>query len=441
MRRTIYEDLLNWKDSDDRKPLLLQGVRQCGKTYMLKEFGKENYDDVAYFTFEKNPVLHNLFQTDLDPKRLLDELSFMRNKKIEPGKTLLIFDEIQFCNRALTSLKFFCEEAPEFHVACAGSLLGVMLSQPFSFPVGKVDRLKMYPMTFKEFLLANSEDLIVEHMETNYPTTSLSAPIAEKLTTYLNQYLVVGGMPAAVASWVSKKDIAKVNAILDGIIDGYKDDFAKHASEYLPKLTLIWDSIPIQLAKENNKFVFGHVKTGMRSKDLEDALEWLVNAGLVYKVKKVDEPKAPLAIFADNMNFKLYVSDVGILRRMVKMPSDFIFSEDTEDKDFRSAIAENYVLCELLQNVDDIPCYWRSGATAEVDFVTQIEGIVIPIEAKAGNKKSRSLTQYIIKFNPKVAIITTSRKNVSNVVRHVPLFAVWKIRDHVISAVKGHQDR
>ncbi|MCL2786067.1 MAG: ATP-binding protein [Methanomassiliicoccaceae archaeon] len=431
MKRTICKDLLKWKNSDDRKPLLLQGVRQCGKTYILKEFGKKNYDDVAYFTFERNPILHDLFRTDLDPKRLVEGLGLMRGKKIEPGRTLLILDEIQFCNRALTSLKFFCEDAPEYHVACAGSLLGVMLSKPYSFPVGKVDRLKMYPLTFKEFLLANSEDLVVEYIDANYPAAAIPAPVADKLTTYLNQYFLIGGMPAAVASWITKKDIRKIDVILDTIIKDYADDFAKHAFESLTKLTLIWSSIPVQLARENKKFVFGHVKAGARSKDLEDALEWLVDAGLVYKVKKLSEPKMPLSMFVDNTSFKVYMADIGTLRRMSGVPSDFIFSADKEYDEFKGAIMENYVLSELISSTGNVPYYWRSDATAEVDFVTQIDGKAIPVEAKAGKNKSKSLVEYVIRYRPDAAVTTTPRRNVDGTIRHIPPYLIWKIESRV----------
>ncbi|MCL1904671.1 MAG: ATP-binding protein [Methanomassiliicoccaceae archaeon] len=441
MERKISEDLLKWKNSSDRMPLLLQGVRQCGKTYILKEFGKKNYDDVAYFTFEKNPVLHDIFRTDLDPERLLEELSLLRKKKIEPGKTLLILDEIQLCGPALTSLKFFYEDAPKYHVASAGSLLGVMLSKDSSFPVGKVDRLHMYPMTFKEFLIANSEDLLVDHIDKNDPSKSLSAPIVNKLNTYLDRYFIVGGMPAAVNSWIKERDIEAVDTKLDKIIEDYKSDFSKHAPELLPKLTLIWDSIPVQLAKENKKFVFGHVKTGLRAKDLEDALQWLADAGLVYKVRKIDDPKVPMAMFTENTNFKLYMADIGILRRMAKMSSDFMFSRDKEFKDFRGAIAENFVLGELIPIIGDIPYYWKSDSESEIDFVAQIENTAVPIEAKAGNTKSKSLPEFIKKYDIKVAVTTTERKNVSSVVRHVPRYSLWRIRDHVKNAKREERER
>lgn len=439
MKRTVYDELLKWKESRDRKPLLIKGVRQCGKTYILKEFGKENYEDVAYFTFEKNPVLFEIFQNDLDPAKILDGLSIMRKKKIEPGRTLLILDEIQLCGRALNSLKFFCEDAPEYHVACAGSLLGIMISKKNSFPVGKVNRIMMFPMSFKEYLLANSEDLLVEFVDNNdkIDDESLSAPAVTKLITHLDNYMIIGGMPAAVNSWLTDRDIEKVEKILNEIIEDYKDDFSKHAPELLPKLTLIWNSVPIQLAKDNNKFVFSHVKTGARSKDLEDALEWLVNAGLVYKVKKVDPPKVPLGMYADNMNFKIYVADIGILRKMAKMPPNFIFSKNIEYKDFRGAIAENYVLNEIISSTGDLPYYWRSGSDAEMDFVAQIDGAAVPIEAKAGNTKSKSLKQYIEDNGPKAAVITTNRRTNSTVVTYVPRYALWKMTDLVRKKIGG----
>jgi hypothetical protein len=430
MRREIYKDLLKWKNSKGRMPLLLEGVRQCGKTYILKEFGKENYDDLAYFTFEDNPDLHETFQMDLDTTRIINYLSFARGKKIEPGKTLVILDEIQLCNRALTSLKFFCENAPEYHIACAGSLLGVMLSKPGSFPVGKVKRLTMYPMTFKEFLLANSEDLLVEHMNNN-PAETLPLILTNKLSTYLDYFFLVGGMPAAVLSWITERDIEEVDAILRDIIKDYRDDFAKHAEEYLTKLTLIWNSIPMQLARENKKFIFGHVKTGARADDLEDALEWLKNAGLIYKVQKTDNPKVPLKMHTDNTHFKVYMADIGILRKMAEMPSDFIFSRDKEYDDLRGAMAENYALNQIIPQIEGVPCYWRSDRGAEVDLIVQIEGLAVPVEVKAGNNKSKSLAEYIASYNPKIAVTTTPRRNVSSVVKHIPLYDLWKIRDHV----------
>ena len=436
MERAVYKDLLKWKNDEDRMPLLVEGVRQCGKTYILKEFGEREYEDVAYFTFERRPKVIDIFQADLDPFRIIDELGVMRGKKIEPGKTLLILDEIQFCGQALTSLKSFCEEAPEYHIACAGSLLGVMESRPHAFPVGKVSIIQMYPMSFREFLLAFSEGPLIEYIDSNYPAKRLSLPFTDKLNTYLDYYFLIGGMPAVVESWIKNKDIEKADALLDWIIGSYEKDFSRHASEHLSKLTLIWESIPLQLAKDNKKFVFGHVKKGARSRELEDALEWLVNAGLAYKVKKIDRPAIPLPMFADNTSFKVYLVDVGILRRMSGVPSDFMFSRDKEYAEYRGAAAENYVLSELIAYNGTMPFYWRSGNEAEVDFVTQIERAVVPIEVKAGRNKSKSLSEYIKKYDPNVAVVTSPRNDKSEIVTYVPLYLVWKMHDHIRSLTK-----
>ena len=430
MRRAIYQKLLEWKENKTRKPLLLEGVRQCGKTYILKEFGKENYDDVAYFTFEDNPELIEVFQKNLDTERIIDTLGLRRSKKIEPQRTLLILDEIQLCGRALTSLKFFCENAPEYHIACAGSLLGVTLSKATSFPVGKVDRLRMFPLNFKEFLLANSEDLLVNHMANNTSELGdLPEILVTKLNNYLDHFFLIGGMPSAVLSWITEKDIRKVETILDNIIEDYKDDLAKHSSGNITKFTLIWRSIPVQLAKENNRFVFSHVKSGARSKDLEDALEWLVNAGLIHKVRKVDPPKIPLPMFADNSSFKVYAADIGVLRRVAEVPSSFMFSKDKEYDLFRCAIMENYVLNELISSGCHMPYYWK-GSNAEVDFIAQIDDMAVPIEAKAGNNRSKSLTEFIKRYGPKVAVITSNR-NTNDVVTYVPKYAIWALADHI----------
>lgn len=432
MYRTIYEDLIRWKNDKNRMPLLLEGVRQCGKTYVLREFGEKNYKNVVYFNFEHTPDISDIFQPDLDPKRIITRLSLLKKEKIEPGKTLIIFDEIQFCNRALTSLKYFCEDAPDYHVACAGSLLGVMLSQPYSFPVGKVDRLKMGPMSFKEFLLANSEDRAIEYMEPHDPTEQLIVPLVSKLKEYLDIYCLVGGMPAAIKKWMEDRDMIQVERILDGIISSYMDDFSTHASEHLTKLTMIWKSIPLQLAKDNKKFIFSHVKTGSRSKDLEDALEWLVNAGLVHRVNRVDPPQVPLPMYVDNTNFKIYLADIGILRRMAGLESDYIFSKSDEFDLYKGMMMENYVLNELIASTGNIPYYWRSNGIAEVDFVAQIKNKAIPIEVKSGkNTTSKSLSEYVKRFSPAIAIKVSMLVGRSGKICNIPLYSAWMIAEYV----------
>jgi predicted AAA+ superfamily ATPase len=436
MKRLITDELLKWKNDKGRKPLLLEGVRQCGKTYILKEFGKQNYKNTVYINFEDTPKLGDIFEQNLDPKRIVEDLGIILREKINPGSTLIIFDEIQDCNRALTSLKYFCEDAPEYHVAGAGSLLGVLTSKPHSFPVGKVDRLKMGPMCFKEFLLANSEEMLVEHIEKNNPTEKLSDPLANRLKRYLDQYFAIGGMPAVVESWTKEKDIEKVEKILDTIINDYTKTFSKHAPELLTKLMLIWKSVPIQLAKENNKFIFGHVKTGQRSKDLEDALEWLIDAGFVHKVTKADKPEVPLPMNVDPTSFKIYLADVGIFRKMADLPPSFSFGSDKKFHIYRGAASENFVLNELIASTGKTPYYWRSQYDAEVDFVIQMGLEAVPIEVKAGGGKARSLSEYIGLFSPKVAVTASSHSGRSGIVSSIPLYLAWRIPDHVSSLIE-----
>ncbi|MDR1955046.1 MAG: AAA family ATPase [Candidatus Methanoplasma sp.] len=437
MKREISDELLKWKDQKNRKPLLLEGMRQCGKTYILKEFGEQNFKNTVYFNFEDTPEIGDIFQSDLNPKRIIEQLAVKSRTKIEPGNTLIIFDEIQFCNRALTSLKYFCENASEYHIACAGSLLGIMLSKPYSFPVGKVDRLKMGPMNFKEFLLANSEEYLVEFIDRTDPTEWLSESVVNDLKTYLDYYFIVGGMPAAVSAWVNDKDIQMVDAELEKIVADYMDDFSKHASDSILNLTLIWDSIPVQLGKENQKFMFGHAKTGARAKDLENELQWLINAGLVHKVKKVDPPQIPLPMNVNTTSFKIYMADIGILRKVANISSDFIFGRDKEYDSYRWIATENYVLNELISAMNDTPYYWRSNNDAEVDFIAQVGMAVIPIEVKAGRSQSKSLSEYRKRYSPEAAVMISMKSGRDGALNNIPLYAVWRIEDHIQNVVKG----
>lgn len=431
MERLIINELVKWKGRSDRKPLILKGVRQCGKTYILNKFGKDNYEDMAYFNFEGNPALAEHFEQDLNPKRIIMELGVLNGKKINPKTTLIIFDEIQFCNKALTSLKYFKENATEYHVVCAGSLLGITLSKPLSFPVGKVDFLTMYPMNFYEFVLANKEaqllNYIDENVDKNKPVPQM---FADKLITLLKTYYLTGGMPEVVEKWIDTKDAAEVGRKQDDILSSYELDFAKHApATDFPKLSLIWGSIPDQLAKESRKFVYGHVKPGARAKDLEDSLQWLISSGMVYKVSKIEKPSIPLSAYANQNYFKLYMSDIGLLRRMSKLPASSIFEETTLYSEFKGAMTENYVLNELVNLRGDVPYYWKSGNTAEVDFVTQFDENIVPIEVKATvNVKARSLGIYREKYKPKVAV-RTSMLNIKkdNNLLNLPLYMLWTI--------------
>lgn len=429
LKRLLYNELLKWKNSENRKPLILKGVRQCGKTWLLREFGKNNYDDVAYFNFEGNEALQKRFEQNLDVQRIIEELSILNNKIIQPEKTLIIFDEIQFCNKALTSLKYFCENAPQYHIVCAGSLLGILLSKPLSFPVGKVDFLELKPMNFYEFLLANNEEMLLEYLKKNI--TKIPETFENKLINYLRYFYIVGGMPEVVDKWITTKDIQQVEKIQDIILNSYELDFAKHAPLYdTPKLSLIWDYIPRELSRENSKFIYGHVKQGARAKDLEDALQWLISAGLCYKINKIEKPNIPISSYLDMQSFKIYMCDVGLLRRKAKVDANIILSDNKEIyKEFKGAIAENFVLLELNSINGEIPYYWTSGNTAEVDFIWQLNDQIIPIEVKSGeNLSARSLTIYRQKYNPDIAI-KVSMKNFEKQEKiiNVPLYLLWNI--------------
>ncbi|GHV86319.1 ATPase [Spirochaetia bacterium] len=434
MERTIIKQLLKWRDNPKKKPLILKGVRQCGKTWLLREFGKTAYEDRAYFNFEGNEPLLARFEGDLDPRRIIAELGVLRKKVIEPGKTLVIFDEIQFCNRALSSLKYFYEDTPEYHLVCAGSLLGLSLSKPLSFPVGKVDFLTLRPMDFYEYLLANGEALLCEYLENLPPEEKVSDLFALKLEQYLRNYFVSGGMPEAILNWITNHDVEKLEEIQRKIVDSYELDFAKHAPPgEFPRLQEIWRSIPSQLARENSKFIFSRVKQGRRAKDLEDALEWLLGAGLVHKVSKIEKPFMPPSAYEDSSFFKLYLADPGLLRVMAGLPAEAVLEKQADIyKEFKGALTENYVLCCLLNLYGTSPFYWNSGNTAEVDFIIQNGMDIIPIEVKSErNTKSKSLGEYRKKYAPRVAL-RISMKNTATVLTDglisLPLYLVWNLR-------------
>lgn len=435
MERDIMKQLVAWKDSPDRKPLLLTGVRQCGKTYVLKEFGNRYFEDVAYFYFEGNKGLASVFEYDLDPVRILRELgSVVRGKEIIPGKTLIIFDEIQACPNAVTSLKYFCENRKEVPIVCAGSLLGVSVKRDgISFPVGKVDRLQMYPMTFAEFLRADGGEALYEgamQLELRRELPELYRAPLEKSLKY---YYIVGGMPEVVKKWVDTHNFDEVSRLQDAILEDYSSDFAKYAPRTdVPKLGWIWDSVPKQLAKDNNKFVFSHVKEGKRSSELEDALEWLADAGLVYRLEMVSNPELPLSFYADATFFKVYMSDIGLLRRKSGLSHKTILEEPEIYKNFKGALTENYVLNELLAQGKKL-YFWRSGNTAELDFLFENQDRVIPVEAKATiSTRAKSYLQFCKKYKPSLGF-KFSMKNVGDnmaeetLTYSIPLYLLWKL--------------
>lgn len=431
MQRLLMDDLVKWKENRYRKPLILQGVRQCGKTYLLQAFASLYYQDLAYFNFEDTPALAELFERNLEPERIITELGVLQGSSIKPASTLIVFDEIQFCPKALPFLKYFYEKTPEYHLACAGSLLGIHLAKPSSFPVGKVDFLTLRPISFEEYLLAHDEEAIVRHIKEIEENSPLPKIFTDKLTSYLKSYYLTGGMPEVVARWTENKDISVVEEAQDAIINAYELDFAKYAPlKDFPKLSLIFRSIPDQLARENGKFIYGRVKPGARSRDLEDALEWLIGAGIAHKVCKVEKPAMPLSVYANRSHFKLYLADIGLLRRMARLPATAIFEERPLFSEFKGVLAENFVLNELININGDVPYYWRSGNQAEVDFLAQVEEQIIPVEVKAStNLRSRSLAEYRKKFNPEIAV-RTSLANLKREERllNLPLYLLFALK-------------
>ena len=430
------QDLIAWKDGPARKPLVLQGVRQCGKTYLLKDFSKRYYRDVAYYRFDKDAKIKEFFEQDLDPRRIIKDLGLARGKAIEPHTTLIIFDEIQECGNAVTALKYFYEDVPEYHVVSAGSLLWIAMKKGASFPVGKVDFLTLYPMDFYEFLYAQNEMLAEELKKASFIDSIWRSFRSDLLEKY-QDYQVVGGMPEAVQLWIDTKDIGAVEKKQDEILLGYQKDFVKYAdTKDFPKISAVWQSIPSQLGKENRKFIFSQVKKGWRAKDLEDALIWLINAGLVYKVERIEKPGYPLSSYADHTFFKLYMSDCGLLRRHADLPAAIVFDDTPAYKEFKGAMAENIVACALKKMYGKVRdkglYYWTAegSARAEVDFVVQDnERYLIPIEVKAGAAKhARSLTQYCKKFNPEKSVLTSLDEMTD---RTLPLYAFWKLREWI----------
>ena len=386
--------LIDWKNSKDRKPLILKGARQVGKTYILKEFGENNYDNVAYFNFDHDDGLENLFLNTKDPKRIIEQLSLVIGKKISPESTLIIFDEIQECPNALNSLKYFCEEAPSYHVVCAGSLLGIRLSKT-SFPVGKVDFLNLYPMTFSEFLIADGSSNLVTVMEETKEIKEIPEVFEKQLIEKLKVYYIVGGMPEVVYSWVNDKDIEKVNQIQKNILDSYEHDFSKHVdASDANKISLIWNGIPSQLARENKKFVYQVIKDGARAREYEGALNWLNDANLISKCYLVNKCAFPLKAYNDLSAYKIYMNDVGLLRRMSGLDSSIILEGNKLLEEFKGAFTENYVANVLKYLLDDTPNYYTFDRN-EIDFVIQRKNKIIPIEVKSDKSTNHnSLTKY-----------------------------------------------
>ncbi len=424
MRRYIKEQLLEWKNRKDRKPLILKGARQVGKTYILKEFGEEEYENVAYFNFDHDETLKDLFKSTKDPRRILDQLTFVVGKAIKPGKTLIIFDEIQECPDALNSLKYFQEEANEYHIICAGSLLGIKLSHT-SFPVGKVEYLEMYPMTFTEFLLADGSENLVEYMESLDKIEKIPDIIFTKLNEKVKSYFIIGGMPEVVKTWVETKDIEAVNRIQKQILNGYEDDFGKHTktSNMQAKISIIWESIISQLSKENKKFLYQTAKEGARAREYEDAVNWLNDANVVHKIFNITKPDFPLSAYTDLSSFKLYMSDVGLLRRKANLDSKIIIEGNRLFEEFKGALTENYILDMLLFKFEGKPNYYTFDRH-EIDFMIQYQNEIIPIEVKASeNINNASLTKLNEMSNNKIAVrFSTRNLDMSGKIINIPIF-------------------
>lgn len=402
MKRDIYQKFEEWKKSSRRKPLILNGARQVGKTYALKHFGKTSYSKMVYLNFEKDEKISEYFDGTLDPKQLIKILSIHANIEIEPNNTLLIFDEIQNCPKALNSLKYFCEEANDFHVAAAGSLLGVKTAGDKGFPVGKVNFLHMYPLTFFEFLSALGEEKIRLFLDEYDSFQPLPNPIHDKLIQLLKYYFFIGGMPEAIAEYCRHDNFNVVREIQKEILSAYERDFSKHApSHELMKITTVWNQIHRQLAKENKKFVFAAIRKSARGRDYEEAIQWLLDAGLIHKSYLVESPKFPLSAYADNNIFKIFLSDVGLLGAQNNLSPQTIIEGNLLFTEYKGALTENYVVQELVATKYKETYYWTSEGMAEVDFLIEDNHEIYPLEVKAGvSQKKKSLLVYNQKYSP-----------------------------------------
>ena len=439
MKREIMQDLISWKNKRNRKPLLLTGVRQCGKTYILRKFGEEHFDNYVYLNLERDPQIAAVFNYDYDTKRILQDISNLSLlPEIIPNKTLLIIDEIQFNPKAITALKYFAEDMPELCIVGAGSLLGVSLREEgASFPVGKVDRLEMYPMSFKEFLLESKSRRIVNSIENFDITKLLPDYILDNLNREYTNYLLVGGMPEAVKVWFENHNLAEVNEIQDNIIAGYENDFSKHSPKNeLTNIELIWRSIPEQLAEDNNKFVFSRVKKSARAKDLEKSIGWLIDAGLIRVVTKVDNPQVPLSFYSNSSFYKIYLCDVGLLSRMAGFTLKSLLEKDESTGGFRGSLSENFINNELV-SLGYVTYFWRSKNSAEVDFLIEDDGRVIPIEVKANvNTKAKSYNEFIKRYKTKIGFrfsLNNSGENKVGVTKtySLPLSLVFRLKDYL----------
>lgn len=428
MRRNFIEKLIEWKKSPERKPLILWGARQVGKTWLLKEFGRTCFENVLYISFYNNKKDTDLFERDYDIKRIISALEMLHHIKIQASNTLIIFDEIQEAPKVLESLKYFCEEAREYAIVAAGSLLGVSIHEGLSFPVGKVNELRLYPMTFSEFLLALGEENLAKLIEEKNPENPLISDLRETYIPFLRDYYFTGGMPEAVLTFVETRDYDKVRSVQNDIISQYEGDFGKYVdSKELPRIRMVWNSLPMQLAKENKKFFFGQIKSGARMKEFEIAIQWLCDAGLIYKVQKVSKPAMPLKAYSVFSDFKVYLNDIGLLGALSELDNDSIISGNDVFIEFKGALTEQYVFQELKAMTSYTPYYYSGEkSTYEVDFLIQKGKLIVPLEVKAEeNVKAKSLRFFVDKFNSEYAVRTSmSNYRKEEWLTNIPLWAV-----------------
>lgn len=433
MKRKAYEGLLKWKSNKSRKPLLIKGARQVGKTWLMKEFGKNEYESVAYINFEKSTQLADLFEADFDIPRILRSIQLITGIIPQPGETLIIFDEIQSVKRGLLSLKYFFEDAPEYHIIAAGSLLGLSIHKDDSFPVGKVDFLELYPLSFEEFTLAMEKKSLLDALHGQ--EWELVKAFKSNYTELLKQYYYTGGMPEVVRSFIQNNDYNEVREIQNSILESYNNDFSKHPPlEIVPRIKLIWNAIPSQLAKENRKFIYGAVKSGGRAKEFEVAIMWLEDAGLIHKISRVSNGSLPLNGFADIGAFKLFMVDVGLLGAKSGLDAKTIIEGNSIFGQYKGALTEQYVLQQLKCSEGIETYYWSpEQGTAEVDFLIQAKGKVIPIEVKAEeNLKAKSLKSFRDKFHPELSIRTSmSDFRKEETLTNLPLYGISLINSIV----------
>ena len=429
MRRFAMEKLEAWRNSKNRKPMVIMGARQVGKTWLMKEFGRLHYEKVAYISFYNNEAMSRVFEHDYDISRIIAAINIEVGFTVSSNDTLIIFDEIQNAPKAFESLKYFCEDAPEYHVLVAGSLLGVALHEGISYPVGKVTTLNLYPLNFREFLYAVNESGLADALATK--DYSLIDSFSEKYIYHLKNYYYVGGMPEAVSSFLNNNDYAAAREVQKEIVQQYKGDFGKHISaKELSRINMVWDSIPMQLAKENKKFFFGQIKKGARSTEFEKAIQWLVDSGLVYRVHKVNEPHVPLSAYKELVYFKLFFVDVGLLGAMSELDLHSVIEGNRLFVEFKGALTEQYVLQQMISDTEYTPYYYGTEtSTFEQDFLIQKGMEAVPIEVKAEtNIRSQSLKAFYDKFHPEISVrLSLQNFKDQDWMVNIPLYAVCNI--------------